>query len=155
MRTLIALAAELNLTIDHMDVKTAFLNGELKETIYISQPEGCIKRNKSHLVCKLNKAMYGLKQASRTWYDKITRTLINLNFKKLDCEPCVFVRKDNLSLLIIVLYVDDLLLFSNDEIQKLLVKKELMSKFEMHDLGKARSILGIRITQEKGEIALD
>jgi len=94
-----------------MDVKTVFLNGDLKETIYMSQPEGFIKENARHLVCKLNKAIYGLKQSSRMWYDKITDTLISLNFKKLKCELCVFVKKNNSSLIIIASYVDNLLIF--------------------------------------------
>jgi len=115
LKTLIALAVELDLTIEHMDVKTAFLNGDLLETIYMTQPEGFVRENKDHLVCKLNKAIYGLKQALRMWYDKITTTLISLNFKQLDCESCVFVIKDDRTLIIIFLHVDDLLLFSNNE----------------------------------------
>lgn len=121
----------------------------------MSQPEGFVEENQKHLVCKLNKAIYGLKQASRMWYDKITATLISLNFKKLNCEPCVFVRKINLSLIIIALYVDDLLIFSNDEVQKEKIKRDLMLQFEMQDLGKAKSVLGMRIIQEKGQITLD
>jgi len=81
-----------------------------------------LKKKEGQLVCKLNKAIYRLKQASRMWYDKITSTLITLRFKQLDCEPCVFVRKDDQSLIIIALYVDDLLLFSNNEIQKIKIE---------------------------------
>lgn len=89
------------------------------------------------------------------WYDKITTTLISLNFKRLKSEPCVFVRKNDQSLIIIALYVDDLLIFSNNEEENIKIKKELMLRFEMQDLGKAKSILGMRIIQEKGMITLD
>jgi len=121
----------------------------------MTQPEGFVKENEGHLVCKLNKAIYGLKQASRMWCDKITAILISLNFKRFDCEPCVFVRKDDQSLVIIALYVDDLLLFSNNEKQKIIIKKKLMLQFEMQDLGKVKSILGMKIVQKRGMITLD
>lgn len=80
-------------------------------------------------------------------------TLISLSFKRLKSEPCIFVRKNNQFLIIIALYVDDLLIFSNNEEENIKIKKELMLRFEMQDLGKAKSIL--RIIQEKGMITLD
>ena len=155
MRLLFALAAELNLTIDHMDVVTAFLHGNLKEEVYMKQPEGFEIKGKEHYVCKLQKAMYGLKQASRAWYEKISEVLLNrLGFNRSEHEPCVFVRNKR-SLMIIALYVDDLLIFSNDEAERKNVKKVLSSEFEMKDLGDVRKVIGVRIRKENGMIKLD
>ena len=69
-----------------MDVKTAFLNGELKEEIYMTQPEGFIHRGKEDLVCKLNKSLYGLKQAPRSWYEKIDSYLVSTGFKRMNSD---------------------------------------------------------------------
>lgn len=87
-----AVAAELNLTIDHMDITIAFLNGDLKEEIYMRQPKNFVAKGRKDKVCKLKKAIYGLKQSSRAWYDKINLFLEQLNFKKSALEPCVYYR---------------------------------------------------------------
>lgn len=155
IRLLLAVAAQNGLSVDHMDVKTAFLNGDLKEVVYMEQPQGYEVPGKEKHVYKLHKAIYGLKQASKAWYDKINNVLINLGFKKSLCEPCVYVRGEKEDLLIIALYVDDILLFSHGTKVKDELKLELTKKFEMKDLGLAKHILGMRLIQEEGNISLD
>lgn len=156
IRTLIALAVNLDLHIDHMDVKTAFLNGELQETVYMEQPHGHKIKGKENHVFKLNKAIYGLKQASKAWYDEIDKALSDLQFKKTLSEPCVYIKSDtNGNLIILALYVDDILIFSKDTPEKKSLKKELMKKFEMKDLGRAKYVLGMRLNQEENKITLD
>ncbi|KPJ11482.1 Retrovirus-related Pol polyprotein from transposon TNT 1-94 [Papilio machaon] len=156
IRTLIALAVNLDLYIDHMDVKTAFLNGDLRETVYMVQPDGYKVKGKENYVFKLNKAIYGLKQASKAWYDKIDSALTDLQFRKTLSEPCVYIRSDAPdNLIILALYVDDILIFSKDSLAKTKLKEELMKKFEMKDLGRATHVLGMRLNQQENKITLD
>ncbi|XP_069358848.1 uncharacterized protein [Maniola hyperantus] len=93
IRMLLALAAEYNMDIDHMDVTTAFLNGDLQENVFMEQADNFKIKGKENMVYKLNKAIYGLKQAAKSWYEKINNVLTQkLNFKKLSSEPCVYVK---------------------------------------------------------------
>jgi len=155
LRLLIALAAKLNLDIDQMDIKTAFLNGDLKETVYMKQPESFIQKNNESKVCLLKKSLYGLKQAPRAWYEKIHSVLLNIGLQRLENEPCVYYKKNNNKILILALYVDDILIFSNDTNQKIQLKQKLMDTFEMKDLGAAKYILGVRIRRENNGIYID
>ena len=88
IRSLLAIANQLNLEVHQMDVSTAFLNGELEEEIYMSQPEGCVKEGEEGLVCKLNKSIYGLKQSSRCWFNTIDEFLENSGYTKSSSDPC-------------------------------------------------------------------
>lgn len=156
LRTLIALAARLGLKIDQMDVKTAFLNGNLQEKVYMKQPDGFVERGKEDYVCLLQKSLYGLKQAPRAWNKKLHQELERLNFMRSENEPCIYIRSgDKLNLVIIAVYVDDLLVFYNNVKDMRKVKSDLMSKFEMKDLGRAELMLGIQITQDESGIKLD
>lgn len=152
------MSAQYGLDIEHLDVKTAFLNGNLEETVFMEQPEYFKLKGNEHKVCKLNKAVYGLKQAAKSWYEKINNVLTEkLKFKKLSSEPRVFVCNDDEQLIIIALYVDDIiLLFSkNSQTKKNEIKNQLMSEFEMKDLGQASHVLGMRITKSNEKITLD
>lgn len=157
IRILLALAAEKQMDIDHMDVKTAFLNGDLSETVFIEQPEGFKIQGSEHKVYKLHKAIYGLKQASKSWYEKINSVLLGkLHFRRLSSEPCVYFKSNGEELLIIGLYVDDIILFSTkNSAMKSEVKKRLMQEFDMKDLGPANHIIGMRITRNEDCIFLD
>ena len=90
IRTLVALAAIHDFLIHQMDVKTAFLNGDLKEEIYMSQPEGCVVRDQENKVCKLNKSLYGLKQAPKQWYEKFNNTLLSNGYMVNHSDSCVY-----------------------------------------------------------------
>jgi transposase InsO family protein len=89
LRLLLAIATQRKLKIHHFDAKTAFLNGELKETIYMKQPEGFVDA-KEELVCKLNKSIYGLKQAAKVWNEKLHGALTKLGFKQSTSDPCLY-----------------------------------------------------------------
>lgn len=158
MRILLALAAQYDLDIEHLDVKTAFLNGDLKETVYMEQPEGFVNKGNTNKVYRLNKAIYGLKQAAKSWYEKINSVFINkLKFRKLSSEPCVFLYSQGEEYIIIALYVDDILLFSSKSLQKKKdeIKKNLKEEFEMKDMGQASHVLGMKITRNGNKITLD
>ncbi|GKG13126.1 retrovirus-related pol polyprotein from transposon TNT 1-94, partial [Tanacetum coccineum] len=92
IRIFIANAVYKNMTIFQMDVKTTFLNGELKEEVYVSQPEGFVDQDNPSHVYKLKKALYGLKQAPRAWYDMLSSILISQNFSKGALDPTLFTR---------------------------------------------------------------
>jgi hypothetical protein len=138
MMLLIALAVYINVTTDHMDVVMAFLLGDLSETVYMRTLEGNEEKGKEDFVCLLQKTLCDLKQASKAWYNKMSEVLFLLALKRSVNEPCVVLRKGNL---IIALYVDQAVIFANDESEKLSVKNELMSRFEMKNLGKGQKVL--------------
>lgn len=108
IRLLINLAATNGWEIHHLDVKTAFLHGELKETVYVTQPEGFEVKGSEHKVYKLKKALYGLKQAPRAWNEKLNKILLGLKFTRCLKEPSVYRRETGGKRLVIAVYVDDL-----------------------------------------------
>ena len=141
---LIAIAALYNLEIHPMDVKTAFLNGDLDEEIDMEQPEGFIVPGQEKKVCRLVKSLYELKQAPKQWHEKFDHAVISDGFKINECDKCIHMKNTNKDYVIICLYVDDMLIIgSNIEIIKT-TKKMLNSKFDMKDMGVANVILGIK-----------
>ena len=153
IRALLALAAYHDLEIHQMDVKSAFLNGDLEEEIYMQQPPGFISKGQEHLVCKLNKSLYGLKQAGRAWYAKIDATLVEQGFKRSEADHCIYFKQmivdDKPVIFYISVYVDDFLLFSNSVSKMNELKKTLARLYEMKDLGEAEYILGIQIERDR------
>ena len=97
-----------------MDVKTAFLNGQVEEEVYIEQPEGFVVHESKLHVCKLRKALYGLKQAPRAWYSRIDGYLQNLGFSKSAANPNLYFKVVKNHPLILVLYVDDLFIIGEE-----------------------------------------
>lgn len=106
IRLLIAIAAQQRWEVHHMDVKSAFLNGELKEEVYVTQPPGFALEGQEGKVLKLHKALYGLKQAPRAWNEKLHKTLVDLGFEQCPVEHAVYRR----SKLVVGVYVDDLII---------------------------------------------
>jgi Reverse transcriptase (RNA-dependent DNA polymerase)/gag-polypeptide of LTR copia-type/Integrase core domain/GAG-pre-integrase domain len=149
IRALLALAAYHDLEIHQMDVKTAFLNGDLDVDIYMRQPEGFVIKGKESLVCKLNKSLYGLKQASRAWYQKIDTVLHSLGFIPSQADHCIYHLYEKGLIMYIALYVDDLLLLSNSLKRLMNLKQELSRLFQMKDLGEAQFVLGIQIQRNR------
>jgi hypothetical protein len=151
IRMLFGFAAEFNLRVEHSDVKTAFLNGKLKETVYMQLPETFECENAKNKVILLHKVLYVLKQASRTWNETVHDTPVQLSLKQLDYEPCVYFKRGKGDLMIIALYVDDFLVMSNSKKISVNLKRELMIKFKMEDLGDVKLCLGIRIQRDKSK----
>jgi hypothetical protein len=117
-----------------MDVKTAFLNGELEEEIYMDQPDGFIAKVQEGKVCKLLKSLYGLKQALKQWHEKFDKTLISAGFVVNEVDKCVYYRYGEGEEVILCLYVDDVLIFGSSLKVIEEVKKFLSNNFEMKDL---------------------
>jgi hypothetical protein len=132
IRLLIALAAHNGWEMHHMDVESAFLNGELQEEVFVEQPAGFIKKGSEHKVLKLKKALYGLNQMPRAWNTKLDVTLTSLGFKKCSSEPALYARKNKGSQLIVGVYVDDLVIIRANIVA---FKKEMTKAFKMSDLG--------------------
>ena len=137
-----------------MDVKTTFLNGDLDEEVYMEQPIGFTEVGKEHLVCKLNKSIYGLKQASRQWYLKFDRIITQNGFKENIVDRCIYLRVIGSSYIFLVLYVDDILLASNDSDLLIETKHMLSTHFDMKDLSEASYVLGIKILRDRANRVL-
>jgi hypothetical protein len=132
-----------------MDVRTAFLNGDLEENIYMAQPKGFVVKGKENMGCHIKKSIYGLKQASRQWYLKFDRTIKGFGFKKNVENNCVYTKFKNGKYIFLILYVDDILLASSDINLLMEMKKFLSSNFDMKDLGEASFVLGIEIHRDR------
>ena len=143
-KAIFALAAAHDWDIEQMDVKTAFLYGYVKEDIWVEQPHGF---GKSRKVCKLNRALYGLKQSPRVWYDTIAAFLKELGMVPVDSDYGIFINHTTGTL--IALYVDDILITgpSREDINK--VKAALNAKFRMTDLGPCAYYLGMTVTRDR------
>ncbi|CAM8944981.1 unnamed protein product [Rhodiola kirilowii] len=138
-----------------MDVKTAFLNGDLDEEIYMKQPEGFIMPGNENKGCKFIKSLYGLKQAPKQWHQKFDEVILSSGFKLNQADKCIYSKFDNSGNgVIICLYIDDMLIFGTDQKQVDLAKEFLSSSFVMKDMGEADVILGIRIKRENKGLAL-
>eukprot|EP00253_Pinus_taeda_P020646 PITA_20646 len=136
-----------------MDIKSAFLHGDLHEEIYMEQPIGFIQTDSS-LVCRLKKSLYGLKQAPRAWYAKMDSFLLESGFSKCHSNNTVYTKKVGKSLIILVLYVDDLILTGSDPNLINHVNSSLKKKFEKTDLGHLHYFLGLQVLQSKEGIFL-
>ena len=144
-----ALVAHFDLELQQMDVKTAFLNGDLHEEVYMEQPQGFHAEGKEHLVCKLKKSIYGLKQASRQWFLKFNEKILSFGFKENVIDECLYLKVSGSKFIILLLYVDDILLASNDFGLLYETKVFLSGHFEMKDMGDACYVLGIEITRDR------
>ena len=147
IRILLSLVVHKGLELHQLDIKTAFLHGDLEEEIYMAQPEGYARGVK---VCLLQKSLYGLKQSPRQWYKKFDMFMLGIGFKRSTFDLCVYYKGlSNGEFIYLLLYVDDMLIACKhmDEIDNL--KKLMSSKFEMKDLGEAKKILEIDIFRDK------
>ncbi|KAL0539385.1 hypothetical protein IC582_023597 [Cucumis melo] len=154
IRILLSIAAFYDYEIWQMDVKTAFLNGNLEKSIYMAQAEGFIKKDQEQKVCKLQKSIYGLEQASRSWNIKFDTVVKSYGFEQNVDEPCVYKKVVNSIVAFLVLYVDDILLIGNDVGYLTDIKKWLATQFQMKDLGDAQYVLGIQIVRNRKDRTL-
>lgn len=151
IRVLIAIAVEKEMKIHQMDAVTAFLQGDLDEEIYMAQPE--MYDDGTDRVCKLNKAIYGLKQAGRQWNTKLDGALLKFGLNKSKMDPCIYYTGNKS--MIVAIYVDDFLIFYQNESCLAQLKSYLSSTFNMKDIGLAKGCIGMNIHQGKDFIELD
>nr|GEW88632.1 ribonuclease H-like domain, reverse transcriptase, RNA-dependent DNA polymerase [Tanacetum cinerariifolium] len=154
MRLPLAIAATNKWEVHHLDVKSAFLHGDLKEEVYVTQPEGFIKDQNNGKVYRLIKALYGLRQAPRAWNIKLDNTLKSLDFKKCALEQAIYTKTSKDSTLLIGVYVDDLIITGTPKKEIDKFKAQMEEKFAMSDLGLLAYYLGIEVTQTIGDISI-
>jgi len=155
IRVLFALAAKNGWHIHHVDVTTAFLQGKLKEEVYIEMP--CLDRSTRNglKVCKLKRAIYGLKQASRSWYETLHAALTQMDFQRSKIESCIYFKKIEGLVIVLAVYVDDIIIFCSSLTTIGKFKADFGAKFLIRDLGRIHSYLGVRVRMKDGNIYLD
>ena len=127
-----------------MDVKNAFLNGELNEEVYMRPPPGY--HSHPHQVCKLHQALYGLKQAPRAWFAKFSTIVEGFGFTASPYDLALFIRRTNLGIILLLLYVNNMIIIGDDTFGILDLKTYLSQHVKMKDLGKLSYFLGLEIT---------
>nr|GEZ28922.1 retrovirus-related Pol polyprotein from transposon TNT 1-94 [Tanacetum cinerariifolium] len=147
VRTFFAYAAHKSFPIYQMDVKTAFLNGSLKEEVYVAQPDGFVDPDHQEKVYRLRKALYGLKQAPRAWYDELLKFLISKGFTKGIIDPTLFTIRYREDILIVQIYVDDIIFgYTNPKYTKRF-EKLMDNTFEMSLIGEMKFFFGLQVHQ--------
>ncbi|KAG7542778.1 GAG-pre-integrase domain [Arabidopsis thaliana x Arabidopsis arenosa] len=144
IRTVLNVGVALEWPIHQLDVKNAFLQGDLQETVYMHQPPGFVDKSKSSYVCKLNKAIYGLKQAPRAWNAKFSNYLKLMGFVQSRADSSLFIFKRGRDCAYLLLYVDDILLTASSTLLLQKIISKLKTEFPMTDMGKLHHFLGIK-----------
>ena len=148
IQTMLSIAANMDLKVQQLDIKTTFLRGDLEEEIYMQQLEGFVEKGKENLVCRLRKSLYGLKQAPQQWYQKFKSFMVDHSFDKTHADHCDFVKKyDGGDFLILLLYVYDMLIVKQDPKKIRSLKKALTRSSSMKDMGPTKQILGMHIVR--------
>ena len=153
VRMMIALAALKDWHISGLDVKTAFLYGELDEELYMEQPEGFKLPGQQHKVLRLKRAIYGLKQAALAWWKALDKSMAALGCTRLLTDSGLFVNKEKN--IVIIVYVDDVLFLGSDKNKIHSLKQRFMKIWECRDLGDTQEFLRMRIVKTKGRILVD
>ena len=154
IHVLLALASIYKLIVHQLDVKIAFLNGDLDEKVYMEQPKGFVLPRNEKKVCKLVKSLYGLKQAPKQWQEKFDSAILSDSFLHNSSDKCMYSKFTKEYRVIVCLYVDDILIFGTNMKGVCETKKYLSSMFQMKDLNEVYTILGIKIKRHSEGFAL-
>ena len=149
IRIILSLAVNLEWDLWQMDVKNAFLQGELDDEVYMRPPPGLENLVKPGNVLRLKKAIYGLKQSPRAWYHKLSTTLNGRGFSKSEADHTLFTHTSQRGIVVILIYVDDIIITGSDKEGIILTKAFLKSSFDIKDLGELKYFLGIEICRSK------
>ncbi|GJY19723.1 retrovirus-related pol polyprotein from transposon TNT 1-94 [Tanacetum coccineum] len=155
VRIFVAYAAHKSFPIYQMDVKTAFLNGPLKEEVYVAQPDGFIDPDPLEKVYRLRKALYGLKQAPRAWYNELSKFLMSKGFTKGTIDPTLFTIRYGKDILLVQIYVDDIIFGSTNPKFSKRFEKLMHIRFEMSLMGEIKLFLGLQIHQSPSGIFIN
>lgn len=149
-RTFLTIAGKQKLTVQHLDVKTAYLNGVLEEEIYMRQPPGFAVQGQEELVCRLKRSIYGLHQSARCWYRKLSEVLAKLAFKASTADQCLYVKSANGRSLFLLVYVDDMLIATSTQAEARQICDDLNQEFSITCLGEIKHFLGMEAQQSGG-----
>ena len=143
VRTLLAYATHKGFKVYQMDVKSRFLTDILDEEVYIDQPEGLIDLDKKDIVCKLHKALYGMKQALKAWYERLHNYLIQIDFQRTNDNSSLYIKQgQNNKIVLVEIFVDDTLFTRNDDQCKEFLEK-MNKEFEMSMFGEIKFFVGL------------
>ncbi|KXZ53494.1 hypothetical protein GPECTOR_7g944 [Gonium pectorale] len=148
LRALLSVVASRDLELHQLDVKTAFLNGELEEEVYVAQPPG-YNLGGPNDACHLRKSLYGLRQAPRAWYERLRRELESMGFKSSAADPALFMKEENGNHVYLLVYVDDLLIAAKHLSTVRQIKSRLKSVFDVRHMEEARFFLGYEIERDR------
>lgn len=158
VKTLLAVSAAKNWSLTQLDISNAFLNGDLQEEIYMSLPPGYTpKEGESqppNAVCRLNKSLYGLEQASRQWFIKFSTTILSLGFQKSHTDHTLFIKNVGGKYVAVLVYVDDIIIASSNDLEVEILKSNLQHSFKLRDLGPLKFFLGLEIARSSQGIAI-
>lgn len=152
LKALLAIASERKMVLKHLDIKTAYLNGSLKEVVYMRQPPGFSEPGNEALVCRLRKSIYGLRQSAKCWNDRFDEALKEMGFHPTVADPCLYTRERNKKRVYIVVYVDDVVVASEDESELESVYHEFSKHFETTELGQLKYFLGLEVERDKNGV---
>lgn len=150
LRIVLSLANKNGWYINHVDAKTAFLNGKLEEIIYMKQPPGFVSEGNENKVCILKKSLYGLKQAARSWNQALHDVLVKSGFVQSKADPCLYFQEENQLYTYIIIYVDDMSIISKSEAAIGKTTEILKAHFKIQNLGNIKYYLGLEITRDNG-----
>lgn len=150
VRSVLAYANRENFEVQQLDVKNAFLHSQVKSEVYMEMPYVDDSDRRKNRVCRLRKALYGLKESPRCWNDCVVRYLESIGFVQASSDACIFLKRTDEEFIIVVIYVDDLLLIARSVASCDLVKAKLKERFNIHDIGEVREFLGVRISRDRG-----
>lgn len=153
IRVLISIASSCSWPLHQLDVKNAFLNGDLTEVVYMQQPPG-FERKGENLVCSLKKSLYGLKQSPRAWFEKFGKVVCSYGFSRSKADHSLFTKKGNRGIVVLLVYVDDIIVTGSDSQGIAEIKQQLSQAFHTKDLGPLRYFLGIEVARNKDDIFL-
>lgn len=154
LRLLFALSVQLDLKMNHLDVPTAFLNGDIDECVFMEIPVNSNFKNCENKVLRLKRAIYGLKQSARAWYIKVESSLLKIGFKKSKYEPCLFMKCHNNVKVYVAVFVDDFFVFYNCDNTYKGLRSVLESDFKIKDLGQIKNCLGMNVNVQKNCVTL-
>jgi hypothetical protein len=154
IRCLLALGAAMDLEIHQMDVKTAFLNGELEEDVYMDQPPGFVQEGQAHLVCKLKKSLYGLKQSPRAWYEDFHAFFTSEGFTRSMADHSLYIKQTRDYFMAVVIYVDDVILLVSGMLMMRKLKGSLEEKYDMSDLGELHFFIGVHFERDRAALTI-
>ena len=156
VRILMQISIQYDLILHQMDVKSAYLHAPIENEIYVSQPPGYEQtENNKQLVWKLNKSLYGLKQSGRNWQNVLSDFLKEIQFVQSNADACVFIKRDNNDIAMILVWVDDIIIAANSNQLLFEVKKKLSRRFKMKDLGPLTSFLGIQFNSTNNCVTMN
>ena len=147
IHTMLGLAMDRNRSIHQLDVKNAFLHGDLQETTFMHQPPGFVDKRFPHYVYRLRKALYGLKQAPKAWYQRFAQFLLHMGFVVAQSDNSLFTFRQGNDMAYLLLYVDDIILCTSSDALRDCIIAHLKTEFPMSDLGPLSYFVGISVTR--------